>query len=206
MRLSFGAGVLWNLLFLFVLFSAVRIGTAELLFGRMEDEFAAASTDGATALTKASRLLDAAAWLSPACPARFEGQARVAWGRAQWEAQVEDRKSRFRAALGDIREAIALRPISGYDWAIEVRLKQVLAEYDDEFRRALRMTAELGPWESSLQAVVVDAGYAGWVALPEADQAVIMGAWLRGMKRQASTMRAIAARYGPRNDESGPAQ
>lgn len=206
MRVSFGAGILGNLLFLFVLLSAVRIGTSELLIWRVESALVPPSADGTETLAKATQLLDAAAWFSPASPVLFGERARVAWWQAQWEARGEDRQVRLRAALNDIREAIALRPVSPYDWAMELRLKQALAEYDDEFRRALRMTAELGPWEPLLQTVVVDAGYAGWSSLSETDQAVVMGAWLRGMKRQAPTMRAIAAKYAPRNGGGGPAQ
>lgn len=203
MRLSVPNGILWALVFSFVLLSAVRIGAADLLYGYAREGLAAGRpvAEGGASLDEVSRALAMAGWLSPANPDRYEGLARLALLRAGMPGTgAAERAGLLQQGLAAIRQAIALRPVSAYGWAIELHLKKELGEYDDEFRQALRMTARLGPWEPELQRIVVDAGLGAWMRLPEAEQAMVMEAMLHGMKRQASAMRAIAGRHAPRCD------
>lgn len=190
------AGTIGLLFCSFVLLSAVRIGTADWLYGNAKDELASAFPQ--SSLAEAARTLQMAGRLSPDNPDRHEGLARLALMRA-WRPETADaeRADVLRSGLASIRRAIVLRPVSAYSWAIELQLKSELREYDEEFRRALQMTAKLGPWEPELQRVVVAAGLAAWPALPDAEQGMIMGSLLRGMKRQPSTMLAIAKQRAP---------
>ncbi|MGE5490044.1 MAG: hypothetical protein ACM31P_02030 [Actinomycetota bacterium] len=201
MRLSVPSGILGVLVSFFILLSAVRIGAADLLYGHAREELATwtPGAAGGASLDRISRGLDLAGRLSPDDPDRYEGLARLALTRAgQPGASPEERAGLLRQGLAAIREAVALRPGSAYGWAIELLVKKELGEHDEAFRRALRMTARLGPWEPELQRIVVDAGLEAWTDLPEAEQAVVMQVLLHGMKRQPSAMRAIAEKHAPR--------
>jgi hypothetical protein len=192
-----GKGLSWVLgaLALFVVFSAVRLGAADLLCGHAADRMAKWPQGGgdASSVDGVSRILDAARRIAPDNPDVHETAARLDMVRADRPgADDAERKAALRHGITQIRRAISLRPVSPYGWAILLRLKSGLREYDAEFRRSLERTASLGPWEPELQATVADAGLGAWAALPESERKMVGESIARGMKRQAGTMFAIA--------------
>ncbi|HZW26316.1 MAG TPA: hypothetical protein VFF26_12600 [Gallionella sp.] len=192
-----GTSILWvsGALLLFVVFSAVRIGTADFLSGYVRDEIAAWSMapPDASDLAAVSRALDLAQWISPGNPDHYADMARLDLVRSGMPGTTAAEKIELlRHGLKPIRQAIALRPASSYSWAILLRLKNELGEYDAEFRRSLERTVTLGPWEPELQLVVADVGWSAWAVLPGAEREMVRENLVRGMKRQAEAMLAIA--------------
>jgi len=194
-----GTGILWILgvLLIFVIFSAVRIGAADFLSEYIRNEMAAwsasAASPEASDLAAVSRALDLAQWISPGNPNHYEDRARLDMVRSGMPGTtVTERAERLRHGLEPIRQAIALRPASPYSWAILLRLKNDLGEYDAEFRRSLERTVALGPWEPELQLVVADIGWSAWAGLPDTEREMVRENLVRGMKRQAEAMLAIA--------------
>lgn len=199
MRPLQGTGILWipGALLLFVMFSAVRIGTADFLSGYIRDEIAAWSSRAAppdeSDLAAVSRALDVAQWISPGNPNHYEDMARLDMVRSGMAGTTgAERIEQLRHGLKLIRQAIALRPASSYSWAMLLRFKHELGEHDAEFRRSLERTVTLGPWEPELQLVVADVGWSAWAELPGAEREMVRANLVRGMKRQAEAMLAIA--------------
>lgn len=194
-----GTGILWasGALLLFAIFSAVRIGAADLLSGYVRHEMAAwssaAARPDAAGLAAVSRAIDAARWIAPDNPDLHEDMARLDLVRSGMPGTPgAERTGLLRQGVEAIRRAIALRPASSYSWAILLRLKHELGEYDAEFRRSLERTVTLGPWEPELQLVVADIGWSAWAGLPGAEREMVRENLVRGMKRQAEAMLAIA--------------
>lgn len=191
----FWTAIPWALggLLLFVVFSAARIVAADLYSGYVRDEITASFSrehgPDVASLTAVSSRLAITRWLSPDDPDLHEGAARLALMRARLPgATAAERKAALVESLAAIRRTIALRPVSPYGWAILLRVKEGLGEYDAEFRRALHGAVILGPREPEVQVVVVDVGLKAWSALPGAEQAMVMGSVLRGIKRQGATV------------------
>lgn len=194
-----GTSILWasGALLLFVVFSAARIGAADFLSGYVRDEIAAwssrATPPDASELAAVSRALDLAQWISFGNPDHYEDMARLALVRSGMPGTTgAEKNDLLRHGLVAIRQAIALRPASPYSWAILLRLKHELGEYDAEFHRSLERTVALGPWEPKLQLVVADVGWSAWAELPGAEREMVRENLVRGMKRQAEAMLAIA--------------
>ena len=195
---------------IFVIFSAVRIGTADIISGYVRDEIAAWSVSAArpdvSELTAVSRALDFAQLISPGNPDHYEDLARLDLVRAGMQGTTEPESTALlRHGLEPIRQAIALRPASPYSWAILLRLKSELGEYDAEFRRCLERTVALGPWQPELQLVVADVGWRAWSGLPGAEREMVRENLVRGMKRQAEAMLFIARAHhcGSENMNAG---
>jgi hypothetical protein len=196
---SRGNGVRWiaGAFLVFVIFSAARIGVADLLVKHAENEMGARPADAvrpdATALDEAYRALDRARRIAPDDPAPYENLARLALLRTDApDIGGAKKNALLKESLAPVRRAIALCPVSPYGWAILLRIKQGLGEYDAEFRRALSRATTLGPWEPEVQPIVADAGLSAWAVLPEAEREMLREDFVRGMKRQADTMLAIA--------------
>ena len=194
-----GTSILWipGALLLFVLFSAVRIGTADFLSGYIRNEMAAWSSSAAppdaAGLAEVSRALDVAQLIAPGNPDHYEDMARLDLLRSGMPGTTGSEKNGLlRHGLTLIRQAIALRPASQYSWAILLRLKNELGEHDAEFRRSLERTVTLGPWEPELQLVVADVGWGAWAELPGEEREKVRENLVRGMERQAEAMLAIA--------------
>lgn len=187
--------ILWVLgaLLIFVVFSAARIGAADFISGYVRNEMAAwtssAVSPDASKLDNVARALVVAQWIAPDNPDHYEDMARLELVRAGLSGVAA------RTGLAPIRQAIALRPASAYSWAILLRLKNELGEHDAEFRRSLERTVTLGPWEPNLQLVVAEAGWSAWAELPDAEREMVRENQVRGMKRQAAAMLAIAQAY-----------
>ncbi len=199
MRRSIGTGILWvtGALLLFVMFSATRIGIADFLSGYIRKEIAAWSS-GKVPLdvsdqAEVSRVLVVAQLISPGNPDHYEDMARLDLVRSGMPGITgAERTGLLRRGLVSIRRAIVLRPASPYSWAILLRLKNELGEYDAEFRRSLERTVTLGPWEPELQLVVADIGWSAWAGLPDAEREMVSENLVRGMKRQAEAMLVVA--------------
>lgn len=190
-------GILWvsGALLLFAIFSAARIGVADLFSGYIRNEMAAWSSapPDASGLAAVSRALDAALLISPGNPDHYEDLARLDLVRSGMPGTTDaERTDLLGHGLASMRRAIALRPASSYSWAILLRLKHELGEYDAEFRRSLERTVTLGPWEPELQLVVADIGWSAWAELPDPERQMVGENLVRGMKRQAEAMLAIA--------------
>lgn len=200
--------VLWvsGAILVFVIISAARIGAADLLSGYARNELSAWSISAArpepSAVDNVSRALDVARMIAPGNPDHLEDMARLALVRSGMSGISEpERSKRLRDGLLLIRQAIALRPVSSYSWTTLLLLKRELAEYDPEFRHGLERAVTLGPWEPGVQSIVADVGSSAWAALPKVEQEMVRKNFVRGMKRQARTMIAIAQSH--RNDCSG---
>ena len=191
--------VLWALVafLLFVIFSAARIGAADLLSGYVRKEMhawsiSAARPDVAT-LESVARALGMARLIAPGNPDHYEDLARLAFVRSGMPGVNDaERNDRLLEGLVLMRQAITLRPVSSYSWATLLLLKRERAEYDAEFRHALERAVTLGPWEPEVQRIVADVGMAAWAALTRAEQEMVRENFVRGMKRQANAMISIA--------------
>ena len=182
---------------LFVIFSAARIGAADLLSGYARNEMhtwsiSAAHPDVAT-LESVARVLGMARLIAPGNPDHYEDLARLALVRSGMPGVNDaERNDRLLEGLVLIRQAITLRPVSSYSWAALLLLKRERAEYDAEFRHALERAVTLGPWELEVQRIVADVGMSAWAALKRAEQEMVRENFVRGMKRQATSMVSIA--------------
>lgn len=200
--------VLWVLgaFLLFVIFSAARIGAADLLSGHARNEMHAWSTHAtrpdAVAIEGVTSALGVARLIAPGNPDPYEDLARLALVRSGMpDVNDAEKNALLMEGLVLIRQAIALRPVSSYSWATLLLLKRERAEYDAGFRHALERAVTLGPWEPEVQRIVADVGMGAWAALTRAEQEMVRENFVRGMKRQAKTMISIAQSH--RNDCSG---
>ncbi len=199
MKWLYGNIVLWvvGAFLIFVIFSAARIGAADLLSGYARDEMDAWSSSAtrpdSSVMADVSRALGVARWIAPGNPDLYEDMARLALVRSGMpDINNAERNTTLREGLTLIRQAIVLRPVSTNSWGILLRLKKELGEYDTEFRRGLERAVTLGPWEPELQPVVAEAGLSAWAVLPVAEREMVRMNFVRGMKRQADTMISIA--------------
>jgi hypothetical protein len=198
--------VLWTLGSLFLILSAVRIGTADLISSYTGDEITLLSTNGklpaAEDLDRISNLLENAKFIAPGNPDIYENLARVALMRSGFKEQNEAQRNALLSEGVELtRVAISLRPASSYGWAMLLLFKRERAEFDAEFRRALERSVTLGPWEPGVQPIVADVGLSAWSALPFAEQEMVRANFARGMKRQANVMLDIVRAHS--NDCSG---
>lgn len=146
---------------------------------------------------RARESLRAAHALDPRQPAYLEDLARLYEERARG-LPAGDALAReyLREALGLQRRALARRPGSPYTWANVAQLKARLAEADDEFERALRNAARLGPWEPDVQLALADASFSRWGSLsPDTREAMRANAG-RALDRQDDRLFEIARRTG----------
>lgn len=208
MKWLHGNSVLWvvGAFLIFVIFSAARLGAADLLSGYARDEMdtwsSSATRPESSAMADVSRALGVAQWIAPANPNLYEDMARMALVRSGMPGiNIAERNTALRDGLAQIRQAIDLRPVSAYSWGVLLRLKSELDEYDAEFRRGLERVVTLGPWEPELQSIVADTGLSAWAALPVAEREMVRKNFVRGMKRQADTMISIAQSH--RDDCNG---
>jgi hypothetical protein len=186
-----------SLIILFFLFSAVRIGTADLLSKYLKNEIEDLSTSTASpdvsAIESLNRVLSVARFISPEDPDHLEDLAHLALSYATLPGlDAAKRAAQLSKGIEHIHDAIALRPVSAYAWASLLLLKREQGSYDAEFRHALERTVTLGPWETELQPIVADVGLSAWAALPLAEQEMVRENFVRGMKRQPDVMIAIS--------------
>jgi hypothetical protein len=102
----------------------------------------------------------------------------------------------LRQSLAQYREAAAMRPGSPYVWASIAMLKVRLNDMDSEFYGALERAGRLGPWEPQVQIAIADTGLAAWRWLALPAKALVVAALERGLLRQESEIRRIAAAHG----------
>lgn len=183
-------------LVLFVIYSAIRVGTSDFLcsraLARMEQSsFAASQDDGSVA-----GMLNAARLIAPENPDVYESMARLEAMRASSD-NAEARDAALRRGLVLARHAILLRPVSPYSWNQLLWFKNALGEYDGEFRRSLDATLKLGPWEPVLQVDVAEIGMKSWPLLSGQERVMVEEDVMRGMKHQAKEMRSIVRQHWP---------
>lgn len=180
----------------FVIVSAARIGVADLIEKSAREKIfswsAIAPSSVSTSLDNVSSQLDAVRLLASDNPDYYEDMASLAMMRSAMPGTNKaDRNERLTEGFALIRQAIALRPVSPYAWAMLLQLKRERGEYDAEFRHALERAVTLGPWEPQVQLVVADVGQTAWAALPPLEQDMLQENLVRGMKRQASSIISI---------------
>lgn len=195
MRWCSGKGIPFVLgaLSLYILFSAGRMGAASLLCGNVSNELDAWIRNGKQpAAASVSRLSDQLVWaerLASDNPEPMIEQARLALLRAAAPGLIDsERASILDAGLGSLRRALSLRPASPYAWSLLMQLKSVLGQHDAEFRHAIERTVNLGPWETELQPIVLDAGLRAWGDLPAAERDMVRSIYRRGLARDAGRM------------------
>ena len=185
---------------LFVIFSAVRFGAAELFSmsarRSMQDWESAQQPPPVTQVESVARQLEIARFLADDNPEHHENIARLSLVRAGLaDVSFAEKKSQLLLGLSEIRTAIASRPVSPYSWTILLLIKRDLGEFDAEFRHALYRSVELGPWEPGLLILLADAGLNAWTEMPATEQALIQQVFVRGMQRQGDLMRDVAQRH-----------
>lgn len=174
---------------LFVLVSAIRIGVVELLSINAHlslDEWDFTNQPpSASEVESVARQLEIVRMLADGNPGTYEDVAYLNLMRA-WLPGISLAEKEFHRQTGmsAIRTAIALRPVSPYSWTILLLIKRDLGEFDAEFRHALHLSVELGPWEPELLIWQADVGLSAWTEMPEEEQALIQQVFVRGMERQ----------------------
>ncbi len=192
-RLYRNASWVLGALLLYAIYSAVRIGAADFLSIEAAD-----AANSIPALADASRKLSWARRLTPDDPERLDDSAVLALHQAGLPGVAPaEKKALLRAGLVHARSAVVLRPAYAYGWAILLRFKHELREYDAEFGQALRAVATLGPWEPGLQALALDVGMAAWPKLSPNEQEQVMAIYLRGMQSQPDRMTDILRSHAP---------
>lgn len=106
--------------------------------------------------------------LDPNNPRIHDSLGRVnRWG-AVIPSQAEDKRHELRVNARDyFRSALVHRPTSAFTWANLALEKYALSEYDAEFEHAIRMALYFGPWVSSVQLAITNAGMGAWEQLRE---------------------------------------
>jgi hypothetical protein len=194
------------LFLLFLLFSGIRIGVAELYsmnarvtmesWDRMQRFPAGAEVEDV------QNQLEFARDLAINDPEQHENIARLSLVRAAVKNISEEQRARhLRDGLAEIRTAIALRPVSPYSWAILAMIKRDLGEFDPEFLHALHRSVELGPWEPELLVSLADVGLTAWPKVPPEEQDLIQRVFVRGLEHQSKMIEGLMT--GHRNECAG---
>lgn len=184
-------------MFIFLIFSAIRIGTSDLItrYTRSQfDTWAESKTiPDVSELENLTQVLGVARLVAPDNPDHLEDLARINLIHARLiKSNIAERSSLLERGVAFMRSAIFMRPVSADSWATLLLLKNEQGAYDEEFRHALARSVTLGPWEPEVIPVVADVGLSSWVTLPMAEQELVRENFLRGMKRQDEVMIAIA--------------
>ncbi|MGC2165574.1 MAG: hypothetical protein WA632_06130 [Gallionella sp.] len=193
---------------LFILFSAVKVGVAEMrslsAFVTMDYWRSTSRFPTAEEIEEVEVQLETARDLANNDPEIHENLARLSLMRAAAaDTAPAEKISRLRTGLSEIRIAIALRPASPYSWAILSTIKRDLGEYDSEFRQSLHRAVELGPWEPDLLTSLADVGLSAWPKMPPDEQELIQHVFVRGMEHQSKSMEDVAKVH--RNECAGKA-
>jgi len=135
--------------------------------------------------------------LEPANPHFVEQAARLQEMRLLGlQANDPALREGLKQSLARYREAALMRPGSPYVWAGIATLKLRLDEMDFEFYGALERAAKFGPWEPAVQLAIANMGLASWQYLARPAKAPVIAALERGLQRQETSIRRIAAAHG----------
>ena len=93
-------------------------------------------------------------------------------------------------------KAVQGRPVSPYTWANIAHVDYEVGQTGEEFERALRHAAELGPWEPAVQATVVNYGLAVRDEVTPQTRAAIDQMVSNAMRRNPLETLQIAERRG----------
>lgn len=166
-----------------------------------------------TALDKATAEIDTALGWSPDNASYHELKARVLLYRAllvkeqiqkskdnpeALPALSSDYESNIRQALSLHESALLLRPHWPYSWANKSLMKAYLGEFDDGFVEALKRADEFGPWESSVNLSVLEAGLLGWRQLLPETRVIVVAAAERAAEHHFKAVRLLLDRYSLR--------
>jgi tetratricopeptide (TPR) repeat protein len=103
-------------------------------------------------------------------------------------------------ALMYYRKAVSLRPVWPYSWVNLALVKYRLGQTDAEFYKALHTATELGPWEPTVQRVVVDIGLHFWNGLAIDERHFILETIARGIqhadRKHSRKILELVKRYG----------
>lgn len=147
-----------------------------------------------------ARLQDARAW-SPTHPSIDDMIGSLLVSRAQLpKATAANRKADLEAAAQSYRQAIAGARTSPASWGNLVLVKQELAQFDDEFKSALRQAAAFGPYQPSVQVIVLSGALAAWPNLSAEDRQLASATIERGWATNAQAL-ADEARAAPNQDQ-----
>jgi hypothetical protein len=99
-------------------------------------------------------------------------------------------------ALSQLRQAVALRPVSPYAWSAYAEGRYRAGLQDATFEAALRHAVALGPNEPAVQESVAFYGLAVWEEAAPDPRAAVEPALAAGMRRDPATLMRIAERRG----------
>ena len=151
-----------------------------------------------------ARLQEAKAW-SPTHPSIDDMMGTLKFSQAQLpDLPVDRRTSTLESAAQSYREAISEARSSPVSWGNLLLVKQELGQFDDEFRVALRQAAALGPYQPSVQIIVLSAVLAAWPKLSPPDQRLASDTLERGWATIARTLTTEARAAAHREQWCAP--
>jgi len=100
-----------------------------------------------------------------------------------------------RDAHGRLRRALGQRPTSPFLWSNLALAKLYLDEIDEEFIRALRSADQFGPWEPTIQQMIVFAGLAAWSRVDADSRQVVAQSIERAGAHNAAKMYEIVKKF-----------
>ena len=107
-----------------------------------------------------------------------------------------ERRELLESAADNFRRALSVRPLWPYSWANLLATKDKQGQVDMEFNKALKTSAELGPWEPRVQLRVIQSGLRHWSELGAAEQRLVQGKIDDALKRQPRAVFGLVQRYG----------
>jgi len=115
--------------------------------------------------------------LDPGNPNLLEDMGRFHAARVE-RGQAYDTEVRVtrQQALAWFRQALELRPTSGYAWVNVALMKFRLGEVDQEFSKSLQQTLHRSPWEPRVQLIAIELGLASWQALSDSTRQTLRAA------------------------------
>lgn len=150
-------------------------------------------TDINEAKSKANQALS---WM-PDSAEYYELRARVFLYAAS-HPDSENAESDLLAALSDHERAIEHRPNWPYSWASKALIKAYLTQFDNEYTEAIKRAESLGPWESSVNLMLLEAGVLNWGGLSKETRQSVVSAAERAAHHRWRDVRNLLNRYNKR--------
>lgn len=107
-----------------------------------------------------------------------------------------ERRQLLELAAANFRRALLARPLWPYSWVNLLAAKDKLGQADAEFNRALKKSADLGPWEPRVQLQVIQSGLRFWGRLGSIERAVVQKKVLDAFKVQPRSTFELVKDYG----------
>jgi hypothetical protein len=117
------------------------------------------------------------------------------WQAMNTTSAGHDRGEMLEKVVGQYRQSLAIRPMWPYTWANLVVAKADWGIFDQEFRRAVRRTVELGPWEPRVQLLLIKVDFAEQGRIDRRSRNLIDGILQNAILNQPLAVINLAARW-----------